>query len=137
MMEESCVLFWVYLDSFSKYLKKIENQSKWTKNSDYFASEWYSTLSHHRLFNVVVTVGVNLRLCLLSLWNKREFSSGRFCQFFVVFLEILNFTEENILQLQIECLFGVTNSPKKKNLKTQTEAEIFLWQFFVKKVSDH
>ena len=39
-----------HLDRFSKYLKylkKFEKLSKWTKNSYFFASEAYTTLSHH------------------------------------------------------------------------------------------
>ena len=49
MMGESCVClrskeikFLVYLDHFSKYLKYLrnfENQPKWTKNSNFFASK--------------------------------------------------------------------------------------------------
>ena len=39
--------FWVHLDCFSKYLKYLRNFEKWfkwTKNSDFFASEAYTTL---------------------------------------------------------------------------------------------
>ena len=42
--------FLVHLDRFSKFLKYFkyfEKRSKWTKNSDFFASEAYTTLSHH------------------------------------------------------------------------------------------
>ena len=39
--------FLVYIDCFSKFLKYFEKSIKWTKNSDFFASEAYTTLSHH------------------------------------------------------------------------------------------
>ena len=42
--------FLVHLDRFSKYLKylrKSEKRSKLTKNSDFFSSKAYATLSHH------------------------------------------------------------------------------------------
>ena len=39
--------FLVNLDSFLKFLKYFEKQSKWTKNSDFFAFKAYTTLSHH------------------------------------------------------------------------------------------
>ena len=42
--------FLVHLDhflKFLKYFKYFEKQSKCTKNSDFFATEAYTTLSHH------------------------------------------------------------------------------------------
>ena len=78
--------FLVHLDRFSKYLKyfrNLEKRSNWTKNSDVFASELgYSRIKiDHKIYHfiadsllkdAVLTVGVNLRLCLLSLWSWHE-----------------------------------------------------------------
>ena len=57
MMGESCVclgakkfVFLIPLDRFSKFLKYLRNfekQSKRTNNSDFLASEAYTTFSHH------------------------------------------------------------------------------------------
>ena len=91
-LEANKFAFLVHLDHFSKFLKYFkyfEKQSKSTKNSDFFAYKAYTTLSsfwaklgysgikidlkiYHFIADslqkdAVLTVGVNLRLCLLSL----------------------------------------------------------------------
>ena len=40
-LEAKKIEFLVHLDRFSKFLKYFEKRSKWTKNSNFFASEAY------------------------------------------------------------------------------------------------
>ena len=56
------------LDHFSKFLKYFEKRSKWTKNSDFFASEAYTTLSTFwvKLGYSRIKIGVHLMNVELS-----------------------------------------------------------------------
>jgi hypothetical protein len=62
--------FLVHLDHFSKYLKYLRFRVK------------FDHIADSLLKDAVLTVGVNLRLCLLSLWN---------CLYFILIINILYF----------------------------------------------
>ena len=57
------MLNWECNAKYLKYLKYYQKRSKWTKNSDFFASEAYTTLSQYFELSLII---LGLKLTILQ-----------------------------------------------------------------------